>query len=90
MPYIEGPEVDVPKYMLLTPHFGHLVIYCRAGLMRIYDKESWLESGDKALPLAALSDSDFGALMWFMQHWVKPEKLHSAYKQADVTAVLDW
>jgi hypothetical protein len=66
-------------HMALHPKQGDVVVYCRGGEMRIYDRGDWELNKSNAAPIATLSASEGAALAWFLKYWLGDAALQPGY-----------
>lgn len=77
-------------HMLLQPRATNaFVVYCRGGRVRIYQRQEWTAQREAATPIVELSESEAGALAWFLEHWLPPSVVRPGYNAGDVDAEFD-
>jgi hypothetical protein len=64
------PNGGVPLHMILYPHDGDVVIYCRGAEVRVIPRMAWQQDKAAANPLCTLNDAESDALLRHLRYWL--------------------
>jgi hypothetical protein len=89
-------EASYAKWWRPYAHVFHprdgsdIILYCRAGELRIYTQQEWDEKKAEGKPLASLSRAEGAAIAWFLRYWLGEDNLKPGYHNSLVDAEFDF
>jgi hypothetical protein len=87
------PNGGVPMHMALYPRDGaDMVLYCKGGVLLVFDRIQWDTHKSQGAPRATLSKTEGAALAWFLRYWLGDAALRPGYnmRQEEVQAEFDF